>query len=53
MLRDYEVISEPVEESTWKRIDRLLPEAAGADPSAAIVYLLGFAAIVLAAILTG
>lgn len=51
MLRESELIGDLVEDPTWKRIDRLLPEAAGADPSAALALLMGLAAVVLAAAL--
>lgn len=51
MQRESELIARLVPDSTWKRINRLLPEAGGADPRAAIALLVGLAAVVLAALL--
>ncbi len=51
MLRESELITELVQDPTWKRIDRLLPEAAGVDADAALVALIGLSAVVMATIL--
>ena len=51
MLRESELITELVPDPTWKRIDRLLPEAAGIDADAALVVLIGLAAVAMATVL--
>ena len=51
MLRESELMEELVQDPTWKRIERLLPEAAGADPGAALAMLIGIGAVVLASLL--
>lgn len=48
MQREPEIIETIVQDPTWKRVDRLLPEAAGIDSRAAIVFLLGLAAVLAA-----
>jgi hypothetical protein len=45
MQRESEIIETIVQDPTWKRVDRLLPEAASADPRAATAFLLGLAAV--------
>ncbi len=50
MLRESELISQLVVDRTRNRIDRMLPDVAGADPGAAVAYLLGLGTIVLAAL---
>lgn len=51
MLRETELITEPGQDPTWKRIDRLMPEAAGMDGDAVLAALVGAAAAVLAVVL--
>jgi hypothetical protein len=51
MLRESELIADLVPDPTWKRIDRLLPEAAGFDADAAMVLLIGMAAMALVTVL--
>ena len=47
MQRGSEDLARIVQDPSWKRVDRLMPEAAGTDPRAAIVFLLGVAAVML------
>lgn len=49
MMRESELIGEIVEDPTWKRVRRLLPEAAGIDAGAVTVFLLGLAVLALVA----
>ena len=51
MVRESDVIGRIVADPTWKRIRRFLPEAAGADGNASVIYLLGLAATLLFAVL--
>lgn len=51
MLRESELIEKLIQDPTWKRIDRLMPEAAGADAGAAMAMLIGIGAVVLASLL--
>jgi hypothetical protein len=51
MLRESELITELVQDPTWKRIDRLLPEATGIDGDAAMVALIGLAVVAMATVL--
>jgi|KBSMisStaDraftv2_1062788.scaffolds.fasta_scaffold953264_1 uncharacterized protein YbjQ (UPF0145 family) len=51
MLRESELIEKVVQDPTWKRIERLMPEAAAADADAVVAMLVGAGALVLAALL--
>jgi len=51
MLRESELIEVILQDPTWKRIDRLMPEAASVDAGAAMAMLIGVGAVVLAALL--
>jgi hypothetical protein len=47
MQRESEVIARIVQDiPAWKRIGRLTPEAAGTDPVAASIFVLGLAVVV-------
>jgi hypothetical protein len=49
MQRESEVIARIVRDiPAWKRISRLTPESAGADPVAAAIFVLGLAAVLAA-----
>jgi hypothetical protein len=51
MQRDSELIDTLVLDPAWRRIERLLPEAAGADAGAALATLIGIGIVVCAALL--
>jgi len=48
MQRGSELLAKIVREPTWKRIERLMPEAAELDPRAAAIFLVGLAAVLAA-----
>ena len=51
MVRESDVIGRIVADPTWKRIRRFLPEAAGTDGNASVIYLIGLAATLLTVML--